>query len=179
MTKIGIPKQIYSDEEGSFNSPKYIRFMNEHKIKHIQTSTHAATAERFIRTFKDNLYRRLHALNQDKSKWIEHVDNIIKKYNNTEHNVIQIKPVEATKKENCLWVVWHLQNNVKRNRKYPDVSVDDMVRVNIKPKHGITKGHDKKWSSDKYKVLRVDGNNYLLNHPTRRKIFLRHEILKV
>ena len=97
MTRIGIPKQIYSDEEGSFNSPKYIRFMNEHKIKHIQTSTHAATAERFIRTFKDNLYRRLHALNQDKSKWIEHVDNIIKKYNNTEHNVIQIKPVEATK----------------------------------------------------------------------------------
>ena len=70
FNKIGIPKQIYSDEEGSFNSPKYIRFMNEHKIKHIQTSTHAATAERFIRTFKDNLYRRLHALNQDKSKWI-------------------------------------------------------------------------------------------------------------
>ena len=179
FNNIGSPTQIYSDEEGPFNSPKYIRFMNEHKIKHIQTSTHAATAERFIRTFKYNLYRRLHALNQDKSTWIEHVDNIIKKYNNTEHNVIQIKPVEATKKENFLWVVWHLQNNVKRNRKYPDVSVDDMVRVNIKPKHGITKGHDKKWSSDKYKVLRVDGNNYLLNDPTRRKIFLRHALLKV
>ena len=109
LTKIGIPKQIYSDEEGSFNSPKYIRFMNEHKIKHIQTSTHAPSAERFIRTFKDILYRRLHAFNQDKSKWIEHVGNIIKKYNNTEHNIIQIKPVEATKKENLLWVAWHLQ----------------------------------------------------------------------
>ena len=44
-----------------------------------------------------------------------------------------------------------------------------MVRVNIKPKHGITKGHDPKWSSDKYKVLRVEGNYYLLNHPTRKK----------
>ena len=31
LTKIGIPKQIYSDDEGSFNSPKYIRFMDEHK----------------------------------------------------------------------------------------------------------------------------------------------------
>ena len=41
LTKIGIPKQIYSDEEGSFNSPKYI----------IQTSTHAATVERFIPSF--------------------------------------------------------------------------------------------------------------------------------
>ena len=52
--------------------------MNEHKVKHIQTSTHAPTVERFIRTFRMNLHRRLDALNQDKSKWIEHVDNIIK-----------------------------------------------------------------------------------------------------
>ena len=50
FNKICIPKQIYSDEEGSFNSPKYIVFINEKKVKHIQTSTHAATAERFNRT---------------------------------------------------------------------------------------------------------------------------------
>ena len=52
--------------------------MNEHKVKHIQTSTHAPTVERFIRTFKMSLYRRLNALNQDKSEWIDHVDIIIK-----------------------------------------------------------------------------------------------------
>ena len=52
FNKIGIPKQIYSDEEGSFNSPKYIVFINDNKVKHIQTSTHAVTAERFVRTFK-------------------------------------------------------------------------------------------------------------------------------
>ena len=179
FTEIGIPKNIYSDEEGSFNSPKYIKFINEHKVKHTQTSTHAPTAERFIRTFKDNLQRRLDALNQNKSKWIEHVDSIIKKYNNTEHNVILIKPVEATKKENFLWVAWHSQKKVRRDRKYPEISVDDLVRINIKPKHGITKGHDPRWSSEKYNVLRVDGNSYLLNHPTRRKLFMRHELMKV
>jgi len=78
FTKIGIPKQMYSDEEGSFNTPEFIRFIKKNKVKHIQTSTHAPSAERFIRTFKDNLYRRLNALKQDKSKWIEHVDNIVK-----------------------------------------------------------------------------------------------------
>ena len=31
---IGIPKQIYSDEEGAFNSAEFIRLMNKHKIKH-------------------------------------------------------------------------------------------------------------------------------------------------
>ena len=118
-------------------------------------------------------------MKQDKSKWIEHVDNIVNKYNNTEHHTTMIKPIEATKKENFLWVAWHLQNNARRNRRYPEVSVDDMVRVNIKPKHGITKEYHPKWSLEKYKVLRVDGNNYLLNHPTKRQVFLRHEILKV
>ena len=35
FTKIGIPKQIHSDEEGSFNSPKFIEMINENKIKDI------------------------------------------------------------------------------------------------------------------------------------------------
>ena len=179
FSKIGVPKQIYSDEEGSFNNLQYIRLINENNVKHIQTSTHAPTAERYIRTFKDNLYRRLNAFKQNKNKWIEHVDDIVKKYNNTEHHVIKIKPIEATKKEKFFWVSWHLHDNAIRQRKYPKILINDLVRVNIKPKHGITKGHDPRWSSEKYKVLRVDGNSYLLDHPTRKKVFLRHEIRKV
>ena len=70
-------------------------------------------------------------------------------------------------------------NNVRRERQYPNIPVGDFVRVNIKPKHGITKGHDKEWSSDKYKVIGIEGNQYLINHPTKRKVFLRHELLKV
>ena len=50
--KIGISKQIYSDEDGSFNSPKFVRVINENENKHIRTYTHAPTAERFIRTFE-------------------------------------------------------------------------------------------------------------------------------
>ena len=76
---MGKPKQIYSDEEGALRSLQFNRFMNENGMKSIQTSTHAHTVERFIRTFLDNLYRRLNALNKDKSDWVKHVDNIIKK----------------------------------------------------------------------------------------------------
>ena len=179
FTKIGIPKQIYSDEEGAFNADKYTIFINEAKVNHIQTSTHAPTVERFIRTFRMNLQRRLDALKQDVSNWINHVDNITKKYNNTEHNVIKIKPVEATKKENFFWVAWHLQSNAQRDRKYPTISVNDMVRINRKPKSGITKGYHPKWSAEKYKVIRIEGNDYLINHLTKHKVFHRHELLKV
>ena len=45
---MGKPQQIYSDEEGAMNSDTFLTFINKHKFKHIQTSTHAHTAERFI-----------------------------------------------------------------------------------------------------------------------------------
>ena len=66
--------------------------MNDNDIKHIQTSTDAPSAERFIRTFKGNLYRRLDGLKQDKSEWVKHVKHIVDNYNSTEHNTTKIKP---------------------------------------------------------------------------------------
>ena len=52
--------------------------MNEAKIKHIQTSTHAHTVERFIITCLDNLYRRLDVSNQERSDCAKHVKNMCK-----------------------------------------------------------------------------------------------------
>jgi hypothetical protein len=175
LQKIGVPKQIYSDEEGSFNSLKFIRVINENKIKHIQTSTHANVAERFIKTLKDNIHRR-----PNPKEWNTFINEILNKYNNTKHNTINAKPNEATKEGNGLWVAWHLYNEASRNRKYPSLSVGSQVRVNIKPgKYGQMKAHSPKWSPLTYKVIAIRGNEYLLNHTTRRRIFLRHELLKV
>ena len=58
---MGKPQQIYSDEEGAMNSDTSLTFINRHTFKHIQTSTHAHTAERLIQTFRMNLQRRLDA----------------------------------------------------------------------------------------------------------------------
>ena len=96
---MGKPKQLYSDEESSMRSLKMNRFLNDNDIKAIQTTTHAHTVERFIRTFKMNLYRRLDALKQTKKDWFRHISDIIKKYNSTEHSTIQTKPNEAAEKK--------------------------------------------------------------------------------
>jgi hypothetical protein len=52
-----------------------INFINET----VHIITHAHTVEGLIRTFKDNLYRRLDSLKQDGTNWIKHIDNITKK----------------------------------------------------------------------------------------------------
>ena len=51
-------------------SATMIWFLSEDELKSVQTTTHAHTVERFIITFKDNLYRILYSLNEDKTKWI-------------------------------------------------------------------------------------------------------------
>jgi ribosomal protein L21E len=174
----GKPKQLYSDEEGAFNSKIYQKFLNQNNIKHIQTTTHAHTVERFIATFRMNLQRRLDALNQDKSKWIEHVDSILNKYNNTEHSTIKIKPVEAGKPYNRMWVWWHINNEVKRDRKYPKINVGNMVRIKINPKR-TAKGYEPTFTKEVYKVVAIKDNEYFIPSYHKHRMWNRHELLKV
>ena len=175
---MGTPKQLYSDEESSFRANMFFRFMIDTGIKHVQTSTHAPTVERFIRTSKDNLYRRLDGLNQNKSEWVKHVKSIVTKYNNTEHNTPEIKPLDAVKQEKRLWVNWHLQNNATKNRKHPKINEGDMVRVNIN-RNKFAKGYVPNWSRERYKVVGIKGNQYLIPGMNKDKLYLRHELLKV
>ena len=60
------------------------RFLRDNVIKPVQTTTHAHTVERFIRTFKNNLYRRLDSLNGDNTKWIKH------RYKHISKTIIQL-----------------------------------------------------------------------------------------
>ena len=71
---MGKPRQLYSDDGSSFRAQVFFRLMNDNDIKHVQASAHAPSVERFIRTFKENLYRRLDDLKQNKSDWVKHVE---------------------------------------------------------------------------------------------------------
>ena len=50
VSKIGMPKQIYSDQEGAFNNVEFIRLICTHKIKQITTVAGAHTIARFNNT---------------------------------------------------------------------------------------------------------------------------------
>ena len=62
FNKIGIPKQIYSDQEGAIDNVDFIRF------KHITTVVGAHTIEPFNRTLKEELNTRLDAMGMDRDK---------------------------------------------------------------------------------------------------------------
>jgi len=95
LNKIGVPKQLYSDREGGFESKEFIILLNQHSIKHIISNTGAPSFERFNRTLKHNTMLRLDAMNLDRFKWVDLLKPIIDKYNNTIHNTIEMSPNQA------------------------------------------------------------------------------------
>ena len=49
--------------------------------------------ERFIRTLKNKIYKYLTSIS--KNVYIDKIDNIVNKYNNTYHSTTKIKPVDV------------------------------------------------------------------------------------
>ena len=176
MDEMGIPTQIYSDDEGSFNSKLCIQLLNKHNIKHIITSF-ASGVERFNRTIKSKTIERLKALKLKRFEWVDQLPAVIKTYNNTPTSTLQTSPNEASKKENELYVKLMLDRNIKSDRLYPKLSVNNMVRVKVKKKI-TSKSWDLKWSEDVFEVLHIKDEQYLLNNGLRR-VYIRADLLKV
>ena len=177
LNKIGVPKQIYSDQEGSFNSPEFIRLINKHHIKHIMVLGKAHTVERFNRTLKEKITERLEVLGGDPDAWTEYLDEVLNKYNATEQSTIKMSPHEARQSKNEEMVRFNIWNKAKTDRKYPTLSVGDEVRVQLR-KDNKTKGYHPKYSDSVFKVTYKKGNEYLVNN-NRHKVYQRFELLKV
>ena len=135
--------------------------MSEQKLKHIQTSTHAHTAEIFIQTFRMNLQRRFAAKREFKSDCVKHIDDIVNHHKHTTNSTIEIKPVDAVKPANHLWVSWHLLLHAKRCREYPKISKFAYVRIKINQKK-TAKGHDPTFTSTRHKVAAIKDGEYFI-----------------
>ena len=145
------PKMFYSDEEGSLYSKTVIEYLEGEKIEIHRTRGHPAFAERFRRTYKDMLFKRVEAdMSGAKSRdergekkgkqniqWIDYNLEILLTYNNKMvSSTTKFTPLEAKKKKNEFEVKLNISLQAKRNRTYPEVDVGD--RVKIMRKKGIS-----------------------------------------
>ena len=77
-------------------------------------------AERFIRTLKNNTYKYVTSV--PKNVYIDKLDNIINRYNNTYYSAIRMKPVDV-KSSACI------DFNNKNNKECPKFNVNDHTRI--------------------------------------------------
>ena len=54
----------------------------------------SVVAERFIKTLKNKIYKHMTAIS--KNVYVDVLDDIINKYNNTVHKTIKMKPIDVT-----------------------------------------------------------------------------------
>ena len=105
-------------------------------------STHnegkSVIAERFIRTLKNKTCKYMTSIL--KNMYIDKLDNIVKKYNNTYHTSIEMKPVDV--KDNT-----YIDFKKEVNDKNPKFKVGDYVRIS-KYKNIFAKGYMPNWSEE-------------------------------
>ena len=62
----------------------------------------SVVAERFIRTLKNKIYKYMNSVSRN--VFIDKLDDIVDKYNNTYRSTIKIKPVDVNQRYNLIQV---------------------------------------------------------------------------
>ena len=179
----GKPKMFYADEEPSLYSNPVMEYLEKEKIEIHRTRGHPAFAERFIRAYKDMLFKRVE--NDEKKgkqniQWIDYNLEILLTYNNKNvSSATKMTPIEARKKKNEFVVKLNISMQAKRSRVYPEIEVGDDVKV--MRKKGISeKEKTSHWVKTPQTVRNIEKklcqNYYYLGNDTRG--YLRHELLK-
>ena len=177
---MGFPMSIYTDDDGAFKS-KVKEFLDGEGIKHITTLTHANVAERFIRTIKNGINERVRF---NKQPWTEMLKHVLNNYLKSKHSSTEYSPKDAHNDKNTAEVNANLQLRYQSKRKYPNINVNDYVKIYSKGegKYISRKEYNSRWTEKKFKVVEkgrdIMGNVYY-KLEGKTKEYLRHEILLV
>ena len=180
FNKMGFPMSVYSDNDRAFQAGVK-DFFDKEGITHVVTLTHANVVERFIRTMKNMIHDRVRF---NRGSWTVMLSKALDKYNDTVHSSTKMKPKDAHDDKNHMDVRVNLTRREKNNRKYPEVKVNDMVKVFEKKKDNYTerKEYNSKWSKQSYKIIKIeydDVGNRTFKLEGLKKPYLRHKNLKV
>ena len=126
-----IPNFIQSDEGSEFTNIQTQTFFKNNNIKWYHTFNRdikCSICERYNRTILNKIYKNF-TLN-DNTIWINDLDKLVNKYNNSYHRSIKMKPINASKKSNENIIRTNLYNFKITNKK-PKFSIGDKVRVSL------------------------------------------------
>ena len=134
----------------------------------------SVVAERFIRTIKNKNYKYMTSIS--KNVYIDKLDDIVQKYNNTYHTSIKMKPVDV--KDNT-----YINFKKEVNDKNPKFKAGDHVRIS-KYKNIFTKGYMPNWFEEIFIIKKIKNTvpwTYVINDLNGEEIigtFYENELQK-
>ena len=109
-----------------------------------QNKGKSVVAEKFIRTLKKN-YKHMPTIS--KNVYIDVLNDIVNKYNNTVHKTIKMKPIDVTADS-------YVEYNEDLKKKGPKFKVNNHVRIS-KFKNIFVKGYVPNWSEEIFVVNEI------------------------
>ena len=178
------PKMIYTDDEKAIASSDFKQYVEDEGIELYRTRGHPAFAERFIRTFKDKLFKRVEV---DEKKGKENIDStdyileIMLTYSNKDvHSSTGQTPNEPRKDKNEYKSVMNVSMKAKKEKLYPELKVGDEVKIiRKKPSRKKKTSHFLKGEYTVEEITtKLKQQNYykLTDYP---RPLMRHDIVKV
>ena len=123
-------------------------------------STHnereSVVAGRFIRTLKNKIYKYIASVS--KNVYIDKLNDIVNKYNNTYHSIIKMKPVDVKSGT-------YIDFSKEINDKDPKFEIGDVVRIS-KYKNIFGKDYTSNWFQEVFLIKKVNNTvpwTYVMN----------------
>ena len=151
-----VPKKLWTDAGWEFYNTEVKTLLKKHDITLYSTENEekCSVVERWNRTIKTKLWKYFTA--NHTHKYIDVLDALIEKYNNTVNRAIGMTPTEARKPSNHGGVFRHLyfKKMAKLGEKKPKFQIGDKVRLGVK-KDLFEKSYIINWSDKIYTIKRV------------------------
>ena len=178
------PKMIYTDDERAIAGEDFKDYVEGEGITLHRTRGHPAFAERFIRTYKDMLFKRVEA-DEKKGKaniqWVDYNLEIMLTYNDKmKHSATGMTPNQARKEKNEFRAMINVASKAKKENIYPELFVGDKVKI-MRKKAITEKERTSHWLKGYYVVQEIAeklNQKYykLTDYP---RLLMRHELLKI
>ena len=90
------PNKVWVDHGSEFYNNKLKSFLKNNNIEMFSTFNEGKSVvdERFIKTLKNKIYKQMTTIGEN--VYFNDLDDIVKKYNNTVHSSIKLKPKDVT-----------------------------------------------------------------------------------
>ena len=141
------PNKIWVDQGSEFYNSFFKKWLKDNDIVMYSTYNEgkSVVAERFIRTLKNKLYKHMTSIS--KKNLYDVLDDIVKKYNNTWHSTIKMKPKDV-KDDNFTKYV------EESNKKSSKFNIANRVRIS-KYKNMFAKGYTPNWSEEVFVIDKI------------------------
>ena len=152
------PNKIWVDKGSEFYNNSFKKWLRDNNIEMYSTHNDGKSiiAERFITAIKNKIYKYMTSIS--KNVYIDKLDDIVKKYNNTYDTSIKMKPADV--KENT-----YIDFFKKSNDKNPKLKVGDHVTIS-KYKNIFAKGYMPNWSEEIFIIKKIKNTvpwTYVIN----------------